>query len=984
MYSYSLNITTGAAYTVQVSHTSFTSNTALEIGGGLRVYSYSPNITTRAVYTIQISHTSFTNNRAEQGGAVRIGVDSPILKLQGLLAIWIDNCTFSQHTIGFSVMRIEIYTSDPNIQRNIEQNYEISYDRPGIISNSETTKSFVSGNWTGIAVLCDQLTFTNNNIHPQNSETHKLSGMIHLVSEYAVYLIVVNSIFVNNSALSGAAITVELENCIGYSKDVNYPLFHITNSSFSHNQNYTMLLSSNPKCASIQVVIANSSFTNNTSEDFRFGAEDIYSNLNTDILGVNIAKAKQNQASISATGATALEDVVLVILAHLDESVISVVSLAQYSKDSRLPSLFVQCPKHFMATVTFGALNAAGISLFTLSCTACTSGYYSESYLIDTFITVDEHYNETGLTCQNKKATSWPYTFHYKFCYTSLTALCHPCPYGANCTASLLTFSNYWGQLTDAGQLEVLRCPTDYCCDQAPCSGLQQCAPHHGGTLCGQCETNYTEALLTNECIPNEHCHSTVILVVFPFSLILFSIGLILKDDIKGIFSKKEEEPEICMIPPSHDLARTKVLHGFITLQKRIDGSTAGITKYLQIIFFTFQDASIIQIDLAVLESESFADKLRKLCFAISHLAVEALDWGFKLCGVKEWSPVLKVVFTNLLGPSVFCFFAFVFLFAKLLGYLKPSWRTGIQNFLFPRMVSATISCFLFFFQKISSTALSLVHCVTLGDQSILFLDGTVTCYQTWHVPVWLFIMCWVMPFFFALTVTPGILEAKRISTTELILCIVVPVLSLPYLAAKGLMKKLQIQAAGETESEKKVVDSLLKSYKNIYLLNRWPICWTGIIKARRLILVFLSVFISNLVLRILLIIILTMVSLFLHLNVSPYQDNSANVLFTVSQVFTLLLAVCNGVKAVMIQYLVDTNQDKATTHLVDTSINVLTVFLPVFLASVLSLVLGLQKVKKWVEKKCHSENEPDEDPVDVEVDVELVSFRNIQPNEII
>ncbi len=124
------------------------------------------------------------------------------------------------------------------------------------------------------------------------------------------------------------------------------------------------------------------------------------------------------------------------------------------------------------------------------------------------------------------------------FCHTNATGICIECPHGANCSAGVVALPNYWGHMTAADRLEFHRCSIGYCCNEAPCEDIAQCAAHREGILCGRCMTGHTESLLSTECIPDETCQDYWILPLFCLYTLLVTLMIIFSGNISRLGRK--------------------------------------------------------------------------------------------------------------------------------------------------------------------------------------------------------------------------------------------------------------------------------------------------------------------------------------------------------------------------------------------------------------------------------------------------------------
>ena len=119
---------------------------------------------------------------------------------------------------------------------------------------------------------------------------------------------------------------------------------------------------------------------------------------------------------------------------------------------------------------------------------------------------------------------------------------CHHCPYGGKCLQGINALPNFWGYVVpDADRVRFQRCPKRYCCSSTDCHGYNRCANHRTGVLCGQCQTGYSEALFSPDCIPNIHCDPTWLLPVMLASGVVYFLFLLYQKDIRDLMFLKND-----------------------------------------------------------------------------------------------------------------------------------------------------------------------------------------------------------------------------------------------------------------------------------------------------------------------------------------------------------------------------------------------------------------------------------------------------------
>ncbi len=103
---------------------------------------------------------------------------------------------------------------------------------------------------------------------------------------------------------------------------------------------------------------------------------------------------------------------------------------------------------------------------------------------------------------------------------------CYECPKTANCLtegrgSSVLSLAGYWcGQLADAqSRLDCTACPDGYCSSDEARPWNESCLSSRRGTLCGECAADHSEAVGTDECVPDTECNAARWLVPAVFAI---------------------------------------------------------------------------------------------------------------------------------------------------------------------------------------------------------------------------------------------------------------------------------------------------------------------------------------------------------------------------------------------------------------------------------------------------------------------------------
>ena len=129
---------------------------------------------------------------------------------------------------------------------------------------------------------------------------------------------------------------------------------------------------------------------------------------------------------------------------------------------------------------------------------------------------------------------------------------CHDCSFGGYCAdGNIYPKVHHWGVATD-GAVIFYNCPSSYCCSQPVCEEpFDTCAPYRVGNLCGRCGTNYSEAMFSSACIPNENCHATWMFPVTCALAFIYAMFLLFQNDLKDflVAQPKPKPPASSRLP---------------------------------------------------------------------------------------------------------------------------------------------------------------------------------------------------------------------------------------------------------------------------------------------------------------------------------------------------------------------------------------------------------------------------------------------------
>ncbi len=904
--------------TLKISECSFDHNIAGEEGGAFVMKWNSRG---------EILSSNFTNNRAEEGGAIALTKE---------VNIKLYNCLFEDNSAADSGGAIHV---DDECKANF-------------LSNSFAGN--IAGKGGGLyldfsQVTLDQCQFHKNSAPQQGAALDGVDSQIHLT----------NSQFIGNK---GTVLVLRDQNTAKTSDDY----YDYTDSDVSDTPSS----------------LINCSFRDNLQSHSIFGT-DIYISAPVIIQQMSVFVYDGEITDPINNGLSKIGTFGQLMYPTTSESV---------------EILSMVCPKYFEPKI-LELSSSVERATIQFGCETCSSGYYTGNSTLVSFIAKEEIDVVGECTVF---IDEWNRFVHAP-CRNKIMGKCWECPYGANCTSGvqITAVSNFWGLVEDAGSISFLRCPTGYCCQDSPCPAIDVCAFNRSGTLCGQCKSGFSEAFLSTECVETEHCNNKWFFGVWICWILFLSATFTLQNDIKGFSEhvknnvrslsqrfraskqegnevseketkgKEEENADVKKTSlgekkwNEHRKRTTKtpeMIKGIFVVKNmplsEDKQDSASYHKYVQIILYYLQDATLMQVELSLASSSksSFTESV----FNFSQLTMDTFQMGKSFCISPTLTAVPKLVFKNSTGIMVLLVMFLTYLTAQVLQKLLPGVRAKCHA-LYERLAPAAVTTILLFYQRIASVSMSLIYCVSISEKDILHLDGTVTCYQPWQIGVFVFIFVWVVPLNFVLVFGSGLLKEEKISVFEFFICCAFPVPTLMWWLYKTLKHKMQKldspQKPKITEWHRELVDILQNSFKNISVVHVGQIGWLGVIKARRLVLVTIHTFVSNLVLRLSLMIATSLLALQLHTSVHPYNDRVANQAFSLSLFATISIGLINLIKAVCVEFLVDVRNRMDILDACDFAVDVIVVYLPVSFVFLAALVFGLQKLPFWKKKPAQKPN---------------------------
>ncbi len=533
---------------------------------------------------------------------------------------------------------------------------------------------------------------------------------------------------------------------------------------------------------------------------------------------------------------------------------------------------------------------------------------------------------------------------------------CIACPYGAACEGGLQSKFNYWG-FRSGNQVVFYECPFGYCCNRRRCDSYNQCAAFRGGTLCGQCEAGYSEALFSVRCIPNRECHDTWILGVGALMSMTYALFLIFQNDLKAsifaapigaksvvpsLHKKRSNTPKEAIRVHEVDAEshsevpamttdkksskrRHVVAHRAVTpentdncqkepkkeplpepehetrpAKEQRTQEEGGI--FLILLFYYFQDASIIQITTPYTDPDDYVIRVvKKIIGGLFKFQLNILQFATSVCLFENSNPAMKVALKVLFIPTIFSFLSLLSCMSKLLANQRKVPGSILAQKLEAKVPVAVMLAILFSFQKLATSAFSLVYCVPFENQSVLFIDGTLECYTNWQIIIIVYISLSIVPFCLYITFATTYLKNGGVSLGMFFVGCFLPVPVLGYIILRTRIMQTDKKQERNCGSVYELLQGPYKDYQVTLHKKQLTVCYSGILLMRRTLLILFHTFIHNVSLRLLLMMLLCIVQLTLQTHAQPCKERRSNVAAFVSSFSLVLVSSINLIRAVFV-----------------------------------------------------------------------------------
>jgi hypothetical protein len=524
---------------------------------------------------------------------------------------------------------------------------------------------------------------------------------------------------------------------------------------------------------------------------------------------------------------------------------------------------------------------------------------------------------------------------------------CQQCPRGGDCDSGQVTAkSNFWGYKTKT-KVHFVQCPPGYCCNTEDCVTYHSCHGNRSGTLCGQCPKGMSESLFSTQCISNTECAFNYLFIIGTITmLVLYLVFFLYHKEIVSILRTSLFSKRLSFSINNRNEQRNNVSTG---------GNTSSTSGMIKILFYYYQVCNLLRGSVGFSRKGKFIHNFENVISRVMNMILVNLpSFSSPFANLR---PVPKAIILHSVGHSLLALLCLVYLISKLFLIFRRSKsdsnRPATLQYIATtrcnrndraiksvsqRIASAFTYISLLMYASSTQLCLSLLHCVPVGDNQVLFLDGNIKCYQTFQYFLLGYMISCILPFCLVPVLGSYLLKFGRIGVKQFCAACIVP---LPFCCywLYLLLKDYRCGNQGSyntieqnddairseqgndetqrldseeitftsptdgnettstrsesvlctdsnettsTRSESAVLKVLLGPFRAHQAFMCFPsshIPWEGFLIFRRLVLIIVLTFVYDIQLRLFLALILCVGILILHMFVNPFQKKSDNVL---------------------------------------------------------------------------------------------------------
>ena len=522
---------------------------------------------------------------------------------------------------------------------------------------------------------------------------------------------------------------------------------------------------------------------------------------------------------------------------------------------------------------------------------------------------------------------------------------CSKCSFGGHCkNGHIRAADNYWGYLikTPNQEIRFASCPFGYCCLGIQCTNYSSCAKGRNGTLCGQCTTGLTENLVTPECVPPEQCRHhwlwIIVMIIGIAYVLLFMYLTEMAQLFKALLISKNVEKAAVIVLSINKLRNTFSSMGkwflkLLNINRHTEamtdqicfeisngneiplcvahhvGDTANscqtsVTEnsnadlfpgLLKILMFFYQSSVMYKI-YSIRKSSGFLHVVQDLTVRFFNMQADGLfSNSITWCPFDSLQPVSKLIFK---ASFTFYLLTIVF-FAFLIFQVRQLFNNSCdenRNAFHMRLCCCLLRILLISYGTLTATFLNLLLCVDLGSLGIvLFIDGSIECYQWWQFIVIAIAFVWIAFYPIAIYAASRLLHRNMLTTGYFLLALALPFPTVLYwLYVRYISHKEPVEGNALNNNSKDILQVLDGPFREEHNKDSCRLPWETVFIGRRLVLICVKIFVIDVVIRQYLMQIITVLFSLHHIYVRPFSSEFLNTVETISLIMLNIISVLN------------------------------------------------------------------------------------------
>ena len=209
----------------------------------------------------------------------------------------------------------------------------------------------------------------------------------------------------------------------------------------------------------------------------------------------------------------------------------------------------------------------------------------------------------------------------------------------------------------------------------------------------------------------------------------------------------------------------------------------------LKVIFYYYQVVRLLQTTVGPQNKNGIIGKLESIFERLTNLIL--LDLPSFSCPVQNLQPIEKTVILHSVGYCLLILLGILYILALLIFMLRKlvksnndenrlliadrSQRKKFESKFKARIASAFTDILLLMYASSTQLCLSLLYCVPVGDDHVLFLNGNIKCYQTFQYYILAYVVSSLLPFCLVPILGAYLLKMDRISVRQFCIACIFP-----------------------------------------------------------------------------------------------------------------------------------------------------------------------------------------------------------------